>query len=333
MSVAHFKLLYQAERSSVSISIEDRIPKPFLKIGDRAFELECSLKQSTDLQYQIFEDDEPKEWGYIDTSEHAATYGIIDMQASKSSSETKIAKGVLEPLCIKSELSSNDDIATLDQAAPNDGSLPDLGHSDTETESSELDAPLTPNKTKDFLEGLEGKDELCTLECKDIKSDSMKSSGYAELPDTLYINNSIAMSNTNTHEVNQLYDRDNDMRESAGEIALSSPTHCQDHREDNLSVNLDHARIPEEDEFDDRCVVDDMVAEMQQITEIIAEQQPKSKKPKAMNDQQIQSSLQHMPQMSTADLLKLEPMFASFVMVIVLQVFANAFSFAKAYTN
>ncbi|KAJ2964143.1 hypothetical protein NQZ79_g1001 [Umbelopsis isabellina] len=330
MSVAHFKLLYQAERSSVSISIEDRIPKPFLKIGGKAFELECYLKQSTNLQYQIFEDDEPQQWGHIDTSEHAAT-GIIDMQASKSPLRTKTAKeGALGPLFINSEISNNEIIANVDPAAPSDGSLPDFGHSDSETESSELDAPLTPDKSKGFLEGLEGDNDLCSLECKDMKDESAKCPRYDELSNsTTCINNPIVISNTNSREVNTPLDKDSNIQELAVRLALPSSTDCQDHHEDNLSVSLDHAKLPEEeDEFDDRCVVDDLVAEMQEMPDINADQKPKS-----MNSQQVQLPLQRMPKMSTSDLLKLEPMFASFVMVIILQVFANALSFTKAYTN
>ncbi|CAM0137441.1 unnamed protein product [Umbelopsis sp. WA50703] len=332
MSVAYFKLVYQAERSSVSISVEDAIPKPFLKVGDRNFELNCYLKQSTNLQYQIFEDDEPQQWGYIDTSAQASACGIIDMQASNSPSQMKATKPkVLGPFNILPKLSSIQTMAMVYQVMPSNGSPPDLGHSDTETDTSELDAPLTPAKNKAFPEE---NDNLCSYEDNDIKSISHKSLECVMLPGTVCTNQAVEQFNTNSQKDNASSEMNIGIHElpvsslKKDSIKLPPSTDCQDFQEVSLPVGSKHANKQDDDEFDDRCVVDDMVAEMQDSISAITEPEQKS-----MSSQQGQMTTQHMSKMNTSDLLGLESMFASFVMVIILQVFANALSFTKAYTN
>ncbi|KAH8553012.1 hypothetical protein BGW37DRAFT_279493 [Umbelopsis sp. PMI_123] len=320
MSLAQFRLIYPSGSISVAISIEDGIPKPLAKSKDGLFELNRQLLRGTKYNYQLFLDDEPQQIQVFDTStakpedtlnnlKGLNSLFLIDMNA-KEQPISRDTEGVVITQDDTPEFGHSD------------------GHSDSETVGSELDSPLTPTR----LGGFEEENAVHSIlnESKDLKSDgyntSLSDSINLDPYTPILIEHASPIASENKDEItaenNVLETSIPGRGESDDQPVLPSPTN-EEPLSNGETVNLQAHDT--EDELDDRCIVDDLIEELRE-----KEAESKLRSSEHITAEAITMQMQAISKFGPADTLRLESMFASFIMIIILQAVANAFSFAKA---
>lgn len=326
MSTAQFRILYPSGSGSVSISIEDGIPKPLMKSKEGLYELNRPLQRDRKYNYQIFLDDEPQQIEVFDTAsaklkndldtlQSLRTLCLIDMDASdQSNSDDTISEG-----------------GGVAAAATALDEPPEFGHgdshSDNETVGSELDSPLTPTR----FGGFETEQTIHSLlhGKHDSKSDGFSTpigdSFHQGSHNTIHIEHarqSISENQELSTQRNVLETSIPDSKESEDQAV--DPRTINDVPITNGEFVTPMAPTDAEDYLDDRCVVDDLIQEFREKED----NQVKAHQETAA--EAITTQLQVFSKFGPADILRLESMFTSFIMIIILQAFAKAFNFAKS---
>jgi hypothetical protein len=323
MATAQFRLLYPSGSGSVSISIEDGIPKPLMKSKEGLYELNRPLQRDTKYNYQIFLDDEPQQIEVFDTASAKPKSDLNTLQDFSS-------------LCLvdmdsKDQPSSHDTISGGGGAAAVLDEPPEFGHgdshSDNETVSSELDSPLTPTR----FEGFENEQTIHSMlhEKHHLKTDGYNTprgdSFNEDSHNTIHIEH--ASPNTSENQAEPASQCD------VLETSRPEEKETEDHAVDPITTNdvsmtngvFFTPMAPDADDYlDDRCIVDDLIQELREKDEI------QLKAEENTTAEVITTQLQAFSKFGPADILRLESMFTSFIMIIILQAVVKAFSFAKA---
>ncbi|GAB5589741.1 hypothetical protein Unana1_04641 [Umbelopsis nana] len=208
---------------------------------------------------------------------------------------------------------------------------PELGHSDSETLTSETDTPLTP--TTDY--GFEHQRGLQTnkTEFQDTQGNS---NDNAEICDDKGDDNSTiliqAPSAAPVDEAISILNNPKSVLETCIADALDSDDQSPPPAITNEATLPDvcateQLECEKQDELEDRCIVDALIEKLNENASGVTLDQPKSFSSEVTN---ITTQIQLVSKMSPAELVRLESMFASFIMVVILQAVANAFSFTKA---
>ncbi|CAO3694151.1 unnamed protein product [Umbelopsis ramanniana] len=329
MSTAQFRILYPSGSGSVSISIEDGIPKPLMKSKDGLYELNRQLQRDTKYNYQIFLDDEPQQIevfdtasaklkGDLDTLQSLSTLYLVDMDASDQSNPADTISG-------------GGGVAVATAAATALDDPPEFGHgdshSDNETVGSELDSPLTPTRFGGF-------EEEHTIHSMLHEKHDPKSDGYSTpigdsfnqgAHNTMHIDDArlnISENQEPTTQFNVLETSIPDSKET--EYQAVDPRIINDVPIANGEFVTPMAPPDAEDYLDDHCVVDDLIQEFREKEESQVKADEKT------TAEAITTQLQAFSKFGPADILRLESMFTSFIMIIILQAVAKAFNFAKS---
>jgi len=330
MSTAQFRILYPSGSGSVSISIEDGIPKPLMKSKNGLYELNRQLQRDTKYNYQIFLDDEPQQIEVFDTAsaklksdldtlQSLSTLCLVDMDASdQSNSNDTISGGGGVTAAAAAAATALDD-------------PPEFGHgdshSDNETIGSEFDSPLTPTRFGGF-------EEEQTIHSMLHEKHDPKSDGYSTP-----IGNSFNQGSHNTIHIDHARPNISENQEQTTkcnvlETSIPDSKETEDQAVDPRTINdvpiangefvTPMAPPDVEDYLDDHCVVDDLIQELREKEESQVKADEKT------TAEAITTQLQAFSKFGPADILRLESMFTSFIMIIVLQAVAKAFSFAKS---
>jgi hypothetical protein len=315
MSLVQFKLIYPSGSGSVSISIEDGVPKPLLKSSQGLYEVDCLLARNRKYNYQIFLDDEPQQIQAMDTS--------LSNLTRKSDERPKESKSLYLV-----NMDAQDQPDLLEPVSKEDeyDHPPDLAQSDSETVTSETDTPLTPTRDCTFGSRMELQANL---------------SASQDLKENDYDNPQISPNN--------LHDTDTVLVQTGRHATEIEPvplpvnhqknvleTYMSDEEDSDvqpLPTSTNEITFPEsaaaehetDDELEDRCIVDDMIEELRGKEKNAIWNQKASSTSK-----EIPTQTQSISKMTPAELLQLESMFASFIMLVIFQAVSSVFSFAKA---
>ncbi|KAI8579955.1 hypothetical protein K450DRAFT_299921 [Umbelopsis ramanniana AG] len=322
MSTAQFRLLYPSGSGSVSISIEDGIPKPLMKSKGGLYELERQLLRDTKYNYQVFLDDEPQQIEVFDTAcaksksdlsalQNLSTLCLVDMDAKdQPNSHDRILGGGADPAAVL------EDPPEFDHGD---------SHSDNETVSSELDSPLTPTR----FEGFEEEQSIHSMlhEKHDVKNEDYST----PLIDTINQDSQNIIHVEHASQVTSEIQAEPNPQRNVLETSIPERKETEDHAVDEVAANdvpmangvfVTPMAPDAEDYLDDHCIVDDLIQELREKEE--------SQMKANTAGEVITTQLQAFSKFGPADVLRLQSMFTSFIMIIILQAVANVFSFAKA---
>ncbi|KAG2185333.1 hypothetical protein INT44_002123 [Umbelopsis vinacea] len=325
MSTAQFRILYPSGSGSVSISIEDGIPKPLMKSKAGLYELERPLLRDTKYNYQVFLDDEPQQ---IEVFNTASAMSKSDLETLQN----------LSALCLV-DMDSKDqhnlhDVITgggAEAAAVLDDP-PEFdhgdSHSDSETDRSELDSPLTPTR-------YEGFEEQQTIHSLLHENHVPKNEGYRPpLLDSINQDSQNTIHIEHPSQVTSEKQAEPNNQCNVLETSIPGSKVTEDHAVDEIATNdvvmangvfsTPMLATDAEDYIDDHCVVDDLIQELRE------KEENQLKENENITEEVIATQLQAFSKFGSADILRLQSMFTSFIMIVILQAVANVFSFAKA---
>lgn len=314
MSLVQFKLIYPWGSGSVAISIEDGIPKPLLKSSQGLYEVDCLLARNRKYNYQIFLDDEPQQIEAMDTSSSNLT--------RKSDERPKELKSLY--LVDMDALDQPDLLGPVSKEDEHDDP-PDLAQSDSETVTSETDTPLTPTRDCTFEGRMELQANLSASQ--DLKENSYDNPqiGPNNLHDTNTILVQTARDATEIEPVPLPINQKNVLETYMPDEEDSDIQPLPTSTNETTSPESAAAEHETEDELEDRCIVDDMTEELRENERNAIWNQKTSSSSK-----EIPTQIQIISKMTPAELLQLESMFASFIMMVIFQAVSSVFSFAKA---
>lgn len=329
MSTAQFRILYPSGSGSVSISIEDGILKPLMKSKDGLYELNRQLQRDTKYNYQIFLDDEPQQIEVFDTAsaklksdlnilQSLSTLCLVDMDASDQSNSDDTISGGGGGVTAAAAATALDD-------------PPEFGHgdshSDNETVGSELDSPLTPTRFGGF-------EEEHTIQSMLHEKHDPKSDGYSTPIGDSFNQGSHNTIHIDHARLNISEDQEPTTQCNVLETSIPDSKETEDQAVDPRTINdvsianeefvTPMAPPHAEDYLDDHCVVDDLIQELREKEESQVKADEKT------TAEAMTTQLQAFSKFGPADILRLESMFTSFIMIIILQAVAKAFNFAKS---